>query len=139
MPQMKLLPKPQSRQLAQLAEKARLSLSKYSGQDVEYGQVGLQMLDEWIDRHLKQFPKPNRSIVMLWGAFLGESFRRKFDGRWAIKTVDGKPHLGVVCPTRTKKVYFLDIMDQIQRRVRKGMSESLAFYYMTRGIEITTT
>lgn len=130
------IPPKQSHQLTELAERARMSLSRFAGLDVEYNAIGLQMLDEWIDRHLKQFPKPSNEIIMVWGAFLGETFRRRFNGEWGINTSSRKPRLGVICPRESTGLLFIDVMDQMQRRIRNGMSESLAFYYTIRGVEI---
>ncbi len=126
----------QARQLTELAERARLSLKRFSGTDLEYNAIGLQMLDEWIDRHVKQFPKPSKEVTMIWGAFLGETFRRRFNGEWAINKAGDVPRLGVICPRSERGLLFIDVMDQIQRRLREGMSESLAFYYTIKGVEL---
>ena len=130
------IPPQQSRQLTDLAERARVSLTRFAGIDVEYNAIGLQLLDEWIDRHLKQFPEPSKEIVMVWGAFLGETFRRRFNGEWGINTAGRKPHLGVICPKDDQGVLFTDVMHQMQRRIKNGMNESLAFYYTIKGVEI---
>ncbi len=132
----KFIPPQQARKLTELAERARDGLGKYAEQEVDYGAVGLQLLDEWIDRHLRQFPQPSQDIVTIWGAFVGETFRRKFEGEWAINTAGGHKRLGVICPKGNKSLVFVDVMDQARRRVQEGMSESLSFYYMTKGIEI---
>lgn len=126
----------QTRQLTELAERARLSLKRFAGVDVEYNAVGLQMLDEWIDRHLKQFPQPSQELNMIWGAFLGETFRRRFNGEWAINTAGRNPRLGIICPREEEGLLFIDVMDQVQRRLKEGMSESLAFYYTIKGVEL---
>lgn len=132
----KFIPPAQSQQLTKLAEHARTSLGKFAGMDIEYNAVGLQMLDEWIDRHLRQFSQPSNQVIMVWGAFLGETFRRRFNGEWGVNAAGNKPRLGVICPKEEEGLVFIDVMDQIQRRVREGMSESLAFYYTIRGVEI---
>ncbi len=132
----KFIPPQQSRQLTELAERARVSLGRFAGVDVEYNAVGLQLLDEWIDRHLKQFPEPSKEIVMVWGAFLGETFRRRFRGEWGISSSGTKPQLGVICPRDDKGLVFADTMQQMQRRIKEGMNESLAFYYTIKGVEI---
>ena len=139
MPQqpIKFIPPNQSHQLTELAERARISLGRFAGLDVEYNAVGLQMLDEWIDRHLRQFPKPSKEIVMVWSAFLGETFRRRFNGAWGVQETGSKPQLGVVCPKDDDTgLIFTDVMDQMQRRIKDGMNESLAFYYTIKGVEI---
>jgi len=133
---LRFLPPTQARQLAELADRARLSLSRFASVDVMFDAVGLQMLDEWIDRHLHQFPQPSRDIVTVWGAFLGEVFRRRFHGEWAIDASQRKPRLGVVCPRDQRGLLFIDVMEQVQRRIKHDMQESLAFYYAEKSVEI---
>ncbi|HSQ40029.1 MAG TPA: hypothetical protein VLM78_07695 [Anaerolineales bacterium] len=133
---LQLIPSPQTRQLVELAERARLGLSRFADTDVEYNAVGLQMLDEWIDRHLRQFPRPSKEIVMAWGTFLGETFRRRFGGEWGLNNAGNKPRLGIIAAKGETGVLFIDIMDQMQRRIKDGMNESLAFYYTIKGVEI---
>ena len=125
-----------SQQLTDLAERARISLSRYAGIEVDYNAVGLQTLDEWIERHVRQFPNPSREIRTVWGASLGETFRRRFQGQWGIDNSTRPPRLGVVCPKAAEGLIFVSIMDQISRRVRDGMAESLAFYYTIKGVDI---
>lgn len=133
---LQLIPSQQSRQLIDLAERARLGLSRFADSDVEYNAVGLQMLDEWIDRHLRQFPRPSKEIVTAWGTFLGETFRRRFSGEWGLNQTGGKPHLGIICPKGDTDLLFVDVMDQMQRRIKEGMNESLAFYYTIKSVEM---
>jgi len=133
---LQLISSQQSRQLIELAERARLGLSRFADSDIEYNAVGLQMLDEWIDRHLRQFPRPSKEIVMAWGTFLGETFRRRFSGEWGFNQTEGKPHLGIVCPKDEMGLFFIDVMDQMQRRIKEGMNESLAFYFTIKSIEM---
>jgi len=131
-----LIPSQQSCQLIELAERARVGLSRFADAEVEYNVVGLQMLDEWIDRHLRRFPRPSQEIVTAWGTFLGETFRRRFNAEWGVNHTEGKPHLGIVCPKGDMELFFVDVMDQMQRRIRDGMNESLAFYYTLKSIEM---
>ena len=133
---LQFIPPQQSRQLIELAERARLGLGRFANTDVEYNAVGLQMLDEWIDRYLKQFPRPSKEIVMAWGTFLGETFRRRFGGEWGLNNVGNKPRLGIVAPKGETGLLFIDVMNQMQRRIKEGMNESLAFYYTIKGVEI---
>lgn len=133
---LQLIPSQQAQQLTELAERARLGLSRFADAEIEYNAVGLQMLDEWIDRHLKQFPRPSKEIVMAWGAFLGETFRRRLGGEWGLNHTAGKPHLGIVCPKGETGLLFIDVMDQMQRRIKEGMNESLAFYYTLKSVEL---
>lgn len=125
-----------SRQLTELAERARLSLSRFAGVEVDYNAVGLQMLDEWIERHLRQFPNPSNEILLIWSTFLGETFRRRYNGEWGVNTLPRGPQLGIVCPRSASGLLFIDVMEQVQRRVRDGIAESLAFYYTLKGVEI---
>jgi hypothetical protein len=130
------IPPQRSIQLTELAERARVSLGRYAGIEVDYNAIGLQTLDEWIQRHIQQFPNPSREIRTVWGAFLGETFRRRFNGQWGIDNGGPHPQLGIVCPTTDEGLAFVDVMDQISRRIKNGMNESLAFYYTIKGVEI---
>ena len=133
---LQFIPAQQSRQLIELAERARLGLSRFADTDVDYNAVGLQLLDEWIDRHLKQFPRPSKEIVMAWGTFLGETFRRRFGGEWGLNSASNKSRLGIICQKSGTNLLFIDVLDQMQRRIKDGMNESLAFYYTIKGVEI---
>lgn len=133
---LQFLPLDQARQLIELAERARLGLSRFAETEVEYNAIGLQMLDEWIDRHLRQFPRPSKEIFMAWGTFLGETIRRRFGGEWGVNRSGGRPRLGIICLKGESGLIFIDVMDQLQRRVKTGMNESLAFYYTMKGIEL---
>ncbi len=130
------IPPQKSGQLTHLADRARLSLARYARIEVEYNAVGLQTLDEWIERHMQQFPKPSQEVRMVWGAFLGETFRRRFNGQWALDASTRRPRLGIVCPRSDQGLIFVDVMDQVSRRISHGMNESLAFYYTIKGVEI---
>ncbi|MCJ7550719.1 MAG: hypothetical protein MUQ30_13680 [Anaerolineae bacterium] len=132
----RFIPPQKSVQLAQLADRARLSLAEYAGIDVDYNAVGLQTLDEWIERHVQQAPKPSPEIRMVWGAFLGETFRRRFNGQWGIDASSRYPRLGIVCPRDGQGPIFVGVIDQISLRISRGMNESLAFFYTIKGVEI---
>ena len=132
----RFIPPQQSRQLTEFAERARLSLERFARAEVDFDAIGLQMLDEWIDRHLKQFPNPSAQIKMIWGAFLGETFRRRYNGQWAASQTDTKAYLGVLCPKSDMGLIYIDIVNQIDRRLKNGMSESLAYYYTIKGVDI---
>jgi hypothetical protein len=133
------IPSQQSKQLIDFAERARLSLERYSRSDVEFDAIGLQMLDEWIDRHLKQFPRPSSEIKMVWGAFLGETIRRRFNGQWAIHKSGKAAYLGVICPKPSAGLMYVDVIHQVDLRLKKGMSHSLAYYYTIKGVEINSS
>ncbi|MEA3308513.1 MAG: hypothetical protein U9Q70_03250 [Chloroflexota bacterium] len=122
--------------MEQLAERARLSLNRFAGVEAEYNASGIQLLDEWIDRHTRQFPHPNRTLLTLWGAFLGQVFRQRYSGDWAVDKSTKKPQLGLLCPRAEHGVLFLDVMAQVERRIERGMQESLTFYYTLKGIEL---
>ena len=130
------LPQSQVKQMTELAERGRLSLARFAGVEVEFNIGGLQLLDEWIERHLRQFPQPSSSLMTLWGAFLGETFRRRFYGEWVVDTSKRKPQLGIFCPKKEHGLLFVAVMEQIQRRTRQGITESLTLYYTEKGIEI---
>ena len=132
----RLLPQNQASQLISLAERAQQSLSRYAGVEVEYNAVGMQMLDEWIDRQLRQTPHPSKQVILVWAAFFGAVFRRRFNGRWIMQyNAKGQAQLGVACP-KGRSYYFINVMEQIQKRIREGMQESLAFYYTITGMDI---
>lgn len=133
------IPPQRSQQLTELANRAKLSLSRYAGVDVGYNAIGLQTLDEWIERYLQQFPLPSDKMRMIWCAFLGEAFRQRYQGQWGIDRSGSRTQLGVICPRTDEDPLFIDVYDQIGRRLRDGMSQSLAFYYTMKGIEIKST
>jgi hypothetical protein len=122
--------------MTELAERARVSLSRYAGINVEYNAVGLQTLDEWIERHLSQFPEPSYEIRSVWAAFLGETFRRRYQGQWGTAAASQRPRLGIICFREDGSFVFVDILNLINRRLEAGMNESLAFYYTIKGVEI---
>lgn len=132
----RFLPPTENRQMEHLAERARLSLNRFARAEAEYNSGGVQLLDEWIDRHTRQFPHPNQTLLTLWGAFLGQVFRQRYNGDWAVDKSTKKPRLGILCPRAKHGLLFLDVMNQVERRINYGMRESLAFYYTMKGIEL---
>jgi hypothetical protein len=133
----KFLAPEQIRYLAEMAEQARAALSQFAGYEVFYDSVALQLLDEWIDRHLRQFPEPSQRIRLLWVSFLGEMFRRHHGGEWALRGQGSKEGgLVVLCPTESSGVYTADVSGQIGRRITGGMSASLAYYFAITSIEV---
>ncbi len=133
------LPKEQVQQMETLAERARLSLARFARIDVAYDAIGLQLLDEWIDRHIRQFPTPDKRIMTIWGAFLGEVFRGRFNGDWAVEKarLGRQTRLGILCPQDNGGgLIFVPVMEQVHQRVKNGMQDSLALYYANKGIEI---
>jgi hypothetical protein len=132
----KFLASEQIRYLAEMAEQARAALSRFAGYEVFYDATSLQLLDEWIDRHLKQFPEPSQRIRLLWVSFLGEMFRRNHGGEWALSSKNKEGGLVVLCPTEGSGVYTADVSSQIGRRIIGGMSASLAYYFALTSIEL---
>ncbi len=125
-----------SRQLSDLADRAKISLSRYAGIDVEYNAIGLQLLDEWIERHSNR-SESHRARSGSSGCFPREAFRRRYQGQWGTDRTGPNERLGIICPRNDQAPVFIDVMDQIAHRIREGMEESLAFYYTIKGIEIT--
>jgi hypothetical protein len=133
---LQFIPPMHSQELTDFAERARISLERYSQTQVTFDAIGLQMLDEWIDRHLMQFPHPSPEIKMIWGAFLGETFRRRYNGQWAVSKSGSKTCLGVICPKPDAGFVYVDIMTQLDTRLKFGISQSLAYYYTIKGVDI---
>ena len=118
-----------ARQMVELAERARAALSRLSGQDVEYNAVALHLLDEWIER----VPSPSPKLRLLWVAFLGEVFRRRYGGEWVIHRDDGQ-QLAVLCPTESGGTHRVEVATQVARRLANGLSDSLALFYTQESI-----
>lgn len=133
----KFLSPKQIRYLAETAEQARAALSHFAGYEVGYDAVALQLLDEWIDRHMRQFPKPSPRMRLLWVSFLGEMFRRRHGGEWVIEEGEAnKGELALLCPTESGGVRKVDVSGQVGRRIAEGMSASLAYFYAMASIEL---
>lgn len=126
---LKLLSPDRVRQLVELAEHARRQLERFAGQPVRYDALALQLLDEWIERT----PSPPRPLRILWIAFLGEVFRRRHHGKWAVQKEDGG-QLTVVCPNERGMLHPVDVAAQVGRRIAGGIAESLALYYVRQSI-----
>ncbi len=121
-----------ARYLVEIAERARVELGRWAGQSVDYDATGLQLLDEWIERAVRSTPNPPPSMQVLWIAFLGEVFRRRYQGEWVIRQDDGQS-LGVLCPMEAGGLHFVEVAQQVRRRVRDGFAESLALFYVREG------
>jgi len=124
-----------ARYLAKMAEQARAGLSRFVGYEVDYDATALQLLDEWIDRHLQQFPNPSPEMCLLWISFLGEMFRRHHWGEWIVQDGERKG-LAMLCPTESGGLYTVDVSGQINRRIAHGMSASLVYFYTVTCIEL---
>lgn len=125
-----------ARHMAEIAERSRAALSRFVGYEVDYDATGLQLLDEWIDRRLRQHPNPSQETYLLWVSFLGEVFRRRHQGEWAMRRSGKKEELAVVCPLEDGRLYTVDVSRQVTRRIVHGMAASLVFFYLTTAIEL---
>ena len=75
MESVELLTPKQLRYLVEMAEQAQEELSHIVGYEVVYDSTTMQLLDEWIDRHLRQSPDPSQKMRLLWRISLsGPSF-----------------------------------------------------------------
>jgi len=126
----------QAHYLAEMAERARAGLSRFVGYEADYSATALQLLDEWIDRHLRQFPNPSQGMRSLWISFLGEMFRRHHRGEWIFQEQDKGKGLAVLCPTESGGLYAVDVSGQVNRRIAHGMSASLAYFYTVTCIKL---
>jgi len=122
----------QARDLASLAERARGELSRLSGREVSYSSSAVQLLDEWLDDYLERVADPPIPVRLLWTSFLGEVFRRRLDGWWALR--DGK--LIIVCPAGEGGFRGVAVREQIDRRIALGMAESVSYFYNATCIQL---
>ena len=136
MAEAKFLIPERARYLAEMAERARAGLSRFIGYEVDYETTTLQLLDEWIDRHLRQFPSPSQGMCLLWVSFLGEMFRRHHRGEWIMQERGERKGLAVLCPMESGGLYTVNVSDQIDRRIAHGMSASLVYFYTITCIEL---
>ena len=125
----------QARYLVEMAEQARAKLSEFAGYDVGYDSTALQVLDEWIERIAARTADPPHELRVLWIAFLGEAFRRRFEGEWVVRG-EGKGSLAVLCPATDGGLETVDVAKQVRRRVEQGFSHSLAFFYIQESIQL---
>lgn len=118
-----------ARQMVELAERARMELSRFSSQSVGYDAAALHLLDEWIER----VPSPSEKVRLLWVAFLGEIFRRRHGGEWVIHRENGQ-RLAVLCPTQSGGVHRVEVAVQVGNRLAHGLADSLALFYTQESI-----
>ncbi|MBN1177913.1 MAG: hypothetical protein JXD18_01795 [Anaerolineae bacterium] len=123
----------QARYLAEMAERARIKLSHFAGYETFYDATALQLLDEWIERVTERTPRPSQDLQVLWMAFLGETFRRRFEGEWVVHEGNGQ-NLSVMCPAVDGGLQVVEVSRQVQRRIVQGFSESMAFFYLREGV-----
>jgi hypothetical protein len=112
-------------------------LQRFSADLVEFGPTALQLLDEWIDRMERRGPLSNTSRALVV-AFLGHTFLQEHGGYWATETRGRKQRLGVICPVAGSgnQTQFIDIVEQVNRRLANGISDSLAFFYLVTSVEL---
>lgn len=134
-----LLSAPRARYMVDLAGQAQVELGRFAGHPVAYDATVVQLLDEWIEQHLRQSPRPSQQMRLYWMSFLGELFRRRHGGEWALQETEGGARvLSVVCLTPDGDSHAVEISSQIERRVAEGMAASVAYYYVTKSIELQT-
>jgi len=121
-----------ARYLTEMAEQARAELGRWAGRPVDYDATALQLLDEWIERTVARNPRPPLRQVALWTAFLGEVFRRRYQGEWVLRR-DRRHNLAVLCPTRSGDLHPVEVAKQVWRRIQGGFAESLALFYAREG------
>jgi hypothetical protein len=126
------LSREQTRDLIVLAERARKGLSTLAGHQVAYGVEAMQLLDEWIDDYLERSPDPPPEVRLLWTSLLGEMFRRRHDGWWALR----EDALVIVCPMGEGERRLVEVRDQVERRIDLGMAASLSYFYDVTRIEL---
>jgi hypothetical protein len=73
--------------------------------------------------------------MVLWIAFLGETFRRRFEGEWVVHE-GAKGSLAVLCPAFDGGLRTVDVARQVRQRVGRGFSDSLALFYVQESIQL---
>jgi hypothetical protein len=133
----KPLPPERSLYLQRTATQALQVLERFSSGTVEYSPVALQLLDEWIDRLGRRGSLPIAGWALVV-AFLGQTFLHRHGGYWAIQMRGQKRELGVVCPVAGTgdAMRFIDIAGQANRRLAHGISDSLAFFYLSTSVDL---
>jgi hypothetical protein len=130
------LTREQIHQLTEMAEQARAALSRFAGYEVAYDQTALQLLDEWIDRHMRQFPRPTQTMRLLWVSFLGEMFRRHHEGEWVFQGQGRDGGLSVLCPIGGGGGHIVNVSEYVDRRIYEGISASLVYAFAMTSIEL---
>jgi len=118
----------QARSLVEMAERARDELSRFAGYAVAYDATALQLLDEWVERVVQRTPQPQPALTVLWTAFLGEVFRRRYGGEWVVHEENGRA-LAVLCPAGRGGLHLVQVAEQVRRRIANGFADSLALFY----------
>jgi hypothetical protein len=128
----RFLSREQARDLVALAERARRRLSQFAGHEASYDPEAVQLLDEWIHHTLQRRDEPPDGARLLWASLMGEMFRRRNEGWWALR--DGK--LVIVCPTSGGGRRVVPVQAEVDRRIASGMSESLTYLYNITCVEL---
>jgi hypothetical protein len=129
---LKFLSREWVRDLVALAEAARRGLGRFVGREVGYNFEAVQLLDEWIDDVTERLPDPAEGTRLLWTSLLGEMFRRRHQGWWAMQDED----LVIVCPTSLGQRRVIPVEEQVGRRIDFRMAESLTYFYNITRIEL---
>ena len=111
-------------------------MSRFAGYEVVYDQTALQLLDEWVDRHMRQFPRPTQTMRLLWISFLGEVFRRHHDGEWVFQGQGRDGGLAVLCPMGDGNGEAVDVSGHVDRRIAEGILASLVYFFAMTSIEL---
>ena len=127
----------QTRFLEETAFQALRVLEQFTDDHIEYGPTSLQLLDEWIVRleRTGSIPTASRAQII---AFTGKTFLHAHGGHWATKIAGNRQHLGVLCPVvgPSEQVRFIDVTDQVNRRLSQGIAASLALAYLTASVDL---
>ncbi len=131
------LPKERAAYMQKAALQLYKALVEFSDGPIQVGPVALQTLDEWIERQTRQLPLSQAKRVQAV-AFLGQVFLGRHRGYWATKISGRQQTLGVVCPVMgpKKRGRFIDVSGQVNRRLERGITESLAFFYLTTSVDL---
>jgi hypothetical protein len=129
---MRFLSRQQARDLSALGERAMRGLSQFAGREASYDAETVQLLDEWIDHTLQRGGAAPEGAALLWASLLGEMFRRRHEGWWALQ--EGK--IVIVCPTSMREQHVIPVQEEVERRIGFGMSESLTYFYNVTCIEL---
>lgn len=131
------MPPERSLYMRNAAAQAAGVLERFSGNHVDFDPTALQLLDEWIERLTRKGPVPPAAQALAI-AFLGHTFLHIHGGYWATRSRGHRQSLGVICPVEGPGdgTRFIDIAEQVDRRLSYGILESLTFFYLTTSVEL---
>jgi hypothetical protein len=131
------LPPSRTLYLQQAAAQTVALLQRFSGNDIDFGPIALQVLDEWIDRLQRKSPvsPATRALII---AYLGQTFRHRHGGHWAIGMRGQQQLLGVVCPIAgpEEQTQFINLVEPVNRRLAGGIQDSLTLFYLITSIDL---